>query len=1005
MNKKDKLSRKYLVTLYVNVQKASSHFRTPIFWINKYQTSISKSVMNETLQRIEDCARRHPHLALALFRKVESCAYQDEQLSLALDALARRFFISERLGNGNVMEDELCLGLQKAEQAGLPYQAGRLMQCLGRLRYTLGIYNEAIHYWTRCIDLCQVTLDIEILIEARIGLGQIYDALGDWETGARFHQDAGKLLEKFDRPYLKSKQLINLGVNSMHLGQMEIASTIFKEAIVQAQRATVSEYVAEAHWYLGLLAKQQGQLSLAQQEIQFAIKLAEIHEYPWLLGAAAHSLGEIVNEQGDTEHAIDIYLQALAHAEQVASREQRAHCSNALSLLYEKMDRPGLALTYARSHHQLLKEIAEGSVIDKFRGLREYDLSRKPPVERLLDLSSDSQLEEKNLAEALHHICNEALRILQIDSICLWLKDKEQQVRCEIIVGDLPFKFETGKILKQQDYVRYLQVIHAIKTPISTHDLRIHPAANELHQLYQDCDLRSLLEISVRLHGSQMGVISFGKARIQKNWTREDVLFGSHLANLVQQVISHDEYRQEQNRLEKRVEERTRELQQRTELLRTAHQNIFMLSEIGREITSQLDRDSIVKTLYQHVTKLMPAELLSVGTFKAEQNMIDFPCNILHGKNLRSFHRNMLDPDLLSVWCIKHSKPIYINDVREDYVHYIGIEGLDKLVAAETLSELDENFYPLSLIYVPLVIKGRLLGLISMQSSHVNAFERMHLDMLTTLAAYTAVAFDNADTYQQLSSAQQLLMSKEKLAALGALVAGIAHEINTPLGNCLLTATTLNENSAKFIRQLEDGSLKRSGLSQFTSGLSEANEMLMRNLFNATELVSSFKQVSVDQTSQQKREFNLLKTSMEIIRTMQARIQKNGHQIKVEIPAEIDIDSYPGPYGQVITNFINNALIHGFEDRHKGEMLLRAEQIDPEQIRIYFNDNGRGISPEHLRRVFDPFFTTKLGHGGSGLGMNIVHNIVTDLLGGKIVVSSKVGAGTTIILTLPIQAK
>lgn len=962
--------------------------------------------MNEILQRIETCARRHPHLALALFRKLENCAYQEEQLSLGLDALGLRFFINERLGNGKTMEDELCLGLQKAEQAGLPYQAGRLMQCLARIRYTSGIYNEAVHYWTRCIDLSQVTHDTEVLIEARIGLGQIYDALGDWETGARFHQDAGKLLEKFDRPYLKSKQAINLGVNHMHLGQLDVANRLFKEAIVQARRGEIPGYVAEAHWYLGLLAKQQGQLAQAEEEIRFAIQLAESHEYPWLLGAAAHSLAEIFDDRGETEAAIEIYLRALAQAEQIASREQRAHCSNALSLLYEKMDRPALALTYARSHHQLLKEIAEGSVIDKFRGLHEYDLSRKPPVELLLDLSSDSQLEEKNLADALHLICNEALRILQIDSICLWLKAKDQQqLRCEIIVGDLPFKFEIGSILKQQDYVRYLQVIHAIQAPISTHDLRIHPAANELNRLYSDCDLRSLLEISVRLHGQQIGVISFGKAKTQKNWTREDVLFGSHLANLVQQVISHDEYRQEQNRLEKRVAERTRELQQRTELLRTAHQNIFMLSEIGREITSQLDREGIVQTLYQHVTKLMPAELLSVGTYKAEQNMIDFPCNILHGKNLRPYHRSLLDPDLLSVWCIKHRKPIYINDVREDYVHYIGVEGLDKLVIADTLSELDEDFYPLSLIYVPLIIKGRLLGLISMQSSHVDAFERMHVDMLTTLAAYTAVAFDNADTYQQLSSAQQLLMSKEKLAALGALVAGIAHEINTPLGNCLLTATTLKENTTKFIRQLEDGTLKRSGLSQFTSALSEANEMLTRNLFNATELVSSFKQVSVDQTSQQRREFNLLKTSMEIIRTMQARIQKHGHQIEVDIPAEIEIDSYPGPYGQVISNFINNALIHGFEDRNKGEMLLRAEQIDTEQIRIYFSDNGRGISPEHLRRVFDPFFTTKLGHGGSGLGMNIVHNIVTDLLGGKIVVSSKLGMGTTIILNLPVKAK
>lgn len=180
--------------------------------------------------------------------------------------------------------------------------------------------------------------------------------------------------------------------------------------------------------------------------------------------------------------------------------------------------------------------------------------------------------------------------------------------------------------------------------------------------------------------------------------------------------------------------------------------------------------------------------------------------------------------------------------------------------------------------------------------------------------------------------------------------------------------------------------------------------MLMRNLLNASELVSSFKQVSVDQTSQQRRTFNLLKTSQEVVRTMQSRINKQGHQIQIDIPETIVIDSYPGPYGQVITNFINNTLLHGFEDRQHGQMRLSANQIDHQQVKICFSDNGVGMPTEHLRRVFDPFFTTKLGHGGSGLGMNIVHNIVSNLLGGSINVESVVGAGTTITLILPLYA-
>ena len=960
--------------------------------------------MNELLERIETCARRHPHLALVLFQTLERNAMQEAQLALALSALVRRFFTCERLGLGGTMEDVLSQGLQKAEQAGLPYQTAQLMLCLGKLHYTQASYNEAIHYWTRCIDLCQVTHDTDVLIEARIGLGQIYDALGDWETGARFHLDAGKLLEKLHHPYLKSKQAINLGVNHMYLGQAEVASSLFHNAIAEAERGEIAEYVAEGHWYLGILAKQQGQIGQAQQEIEHAIALAKRCEYPWLLGAAYKSLAEIFVEQNQYEAALATYQQALLHAENIGSRTQASHCCEALSQLHESLDQAALALRYARRHQQLQNEMANGGAIDKLRALRDYDLSKKAPVEVLLDLSSDSLLEEKKLAEALAQIAQEALRILQVDSFCLWLRDTEtQQLRCATMAGDLPVPFGVGQVLKPQDYVRYSQVMRNLHAPIATHDLRVHPAAKELNTLYVNCNLCSLLEVSVRLHGKQIGVMSFGKSHTPKNWTREDVLFASHLANLAQQVISLDEHRQTQSRLEKRVTERTRELEQRTELLRTAHQNIYMLSEIGREISSQLNRDSIIQTLYQHVTRLMPAELLSVGIYKAEQQIIEFPCNILHGKNLPTYQRQLQDPDLLSTWCIKHCKEIYINDVREDYVHYIGIEGLDKLIPADALRAPEEHFYPLSLIYVPLIVKDRLLGLISMQSSQADAFERMHVDMLTTLAAYTAVAFDNADTYQQLSSAQQMLMSKEKLAALGALVAGVAHEINTPLGNCLLTATTLQENSVKFIQQLESGSLKRSGLSLFTAHLTEANEMLIRNLHNATELVSSFKQVSVDQTSQQRRPFNLLKTSVEIVRTLQGSIQKHAHQISIDIPADINLDSYPGPYGQVITNFINNAIIHGFDGRSQGTMRLHARPIDATQIIIEFSDNGCGISPEHLGRVFDPFFTTKLGHGGSGLGMNIVHNIVTNLLGGTISVDSVANQGTHIRLVLPTQ--
>lgn len=435
--------------------------------------------------------------------------------------------------------------------------------------------------------------------------------------------------------------------------------------------------------------------------------------------------------------------------------------------------------------------------------------------------------------------------------------------------------------------------------------------------------------------------------------------------------------------------------------LQQAQRNIFRLSEIGREITSSLDRETIMDIVYRHVHELMGAEVFAIGLCRPEQHIIEFPHNILRGERMLPYLRDMRDTDLLSVWCATHQKEIYINDIYAEYGAYISAAGLDRLTVDSAYPDLSQKIIPVSHIYAPLIIKNRTIGVIAIQSTARNAFQRMHLDMAMTLAAYTAIALDNADTYQQLAKAQQILVSKEKLAALGALVAGIAHELNTPIGNSLLTASTVLEQSISFMQKLETNTLRRSELATFAGIVCEANELLMRNLSNAADLVSSFKQVSADQASQQRRVFNLAQSSQEIVRTLHSRIRKLGHTLEIDIPLDIELNSYPGPYGQILTNFINNAMLHGFENREHGAMHLSARKTDNGQVQIVFSDNGQGISAEHLRRIFDPFFTTKLGHGGSGLGLSIVHNLVSDLMGGKIAVESTLGLGTRITLNLP----
>jgi PAS domain S-box-containing protein len=254
-----------------------------------------------------------------------------------------------------------------------------------------------------------------------------------------------------------------------------------------------------------------------------------------------------------------------------------------------------------------------------------------------------------------------------------------------------------------------------------------------------------------------------------------------------------------------------------------------------------------------------------------------------------------------------------------------------------------------------------------------------------------------------LNLAQEELVRSEKLAALGSLVAGIAHELNTPIGNSLMVASTLVDRTRDFSESYANG-LKRSTLESYIDDSAKAGDILVRNLYRAADLVTSFKQVAVDQTSSQRRQFSLAEVTSEIILTLSPMLKKTSVNVRQNIPATIRMDSYPGPLGQIVNNLVNNALLHGLEGRDNGTIWIEAQTVADGWIELTVKDDGVGIPAANLNRIFDPFFTTKLGAGGSGLGLNITHTLVTSLLGGRIHVQSEVGVGTSFIISLPTTA-
>ena len=455
-----------------------------------------------------------------------------------------------------------------------------------------------------------------------------------------------------------------------------------------------------------------------------------------------------------------------------------------------------------------------------------------------------------------------------------------------------------------------------------------------------------------------------------------------HLAHQVAQRTNELEHKQlELVRANQDLNRANDELAQSADTLRE-------LDHIGRDITANLDLQTAFETVHQHVMRLLDAPSLIIFRFNPDLMQLELAFGREHGHALPGH-----------TIAINSSSSSSARTARER--HEILIEVLPdpgNPQAARTSRNL------MTALYVPLIVDHRLLGVMSMQSGLPQAYGERERLIFRNLCAYTAIALDNANAYRRLQEAQDKLVEQEKLAALGALVAGVAHELNTPIGNSILMLSAMQSKTQEFSGKVDQGQLRRSDLDDYLEDTHEASRVIMRGLSSAADLVASFKQVAVDRTAAHQRLFNLSHTSHEIIATMMNQIKIAGHQIELDMGEDIMLNSYPGPYGQVIANLINNALLHAFEGETQGAMRLSARQEIPERVIIEFHDNGKGIAPDHLKRIFDPFFTTKMGQGGSGLGLSISYNIVTSLLNGSIRVESTPGKGTCFIMDLPVKA-
>jgi C4-dicarboxylate-specific signal transduction histidine kinase len=277
--------------------------------------------------------------------------------------------------------------------------------------------------------------------------------------------------------------------------------------------------------------------------------------------------------------------------------------------------------------------------------------------------------------------------------------------------------------------------------------------------------------------------------------------------------------------------------------------------------------------------------------------------------------------------------------------------------------------------------------------------ENKVLDRTSQLEASNAVT---ENTLKELKETQAHLVELEKMSSLSTLVAGVAHEINTPVGVSITATSMLQKKNQLFTEQYQAQKISRNGFEEYLTSTDELINMIDFNLQRASELIRSFKRVAVDQTSEETRTFFLSNYLEEIIISLKPKFKSTQHSIDIDAPTDLELTSYPGAFSQIITNLVFNSITHGFKDTELGEIAISAQQHD-QSIVIRYQDNGCGISSDEIKKIYEPFYTTNRKQGNSGLGMHIVYNLVNQSLGGEIDCNSELGEGVRFTITLPIR--
>ncbi|MFA6260589.1 MAG: GAF domain-containing protein [Bacteroidia bacterium] len=480
-----------------------------------------------------------------------------------------------------------------------------------------------------------------------------------------------------------------------------------------------------------------------------------------------------------------------------------------------------------------------------------------------------------------------------------------------------------------------------------------------------------------------------------------------------------EEIEKKKTELELRVKERTEQLKHQKDELEETFSKLKLLTEIGQEISSTLNLDTILNTIYENINNLMDATVFGIGIYHADEEIIEYRLAIENGLRYQPYTRSMEDKNQFPVWCIENKSEIFINDVAKDSGKYLN-EELNGIVEAPLLEDGTRAKIPTSLIYIPLLFDNKPIGVLTVQSYRKYAYNPYHLDFLRSLATYITTAIQNAGSYQkmtaafeQLKSAQTKLVESEKMASLGVLTAGVAHEINNPVNFISGGIQSLDDNYAdlknlvelmlQYIRKPDETlqktileKEKQLQLEQLLPEMEALIESVKHGAKRTSDIVKGLRNFSRLDEDDMKRAS--LEEGIESTLVILNNQLKNRIEVKRDFGNIPELMCFPGQLNQVFMNILYNAAdaIIG-----KGEIHINT-RVENNQVKISFADSGSGMPEEIRAHIFEPFFTTKPVGKGTGLGLSIAYGII-EKHKGSIEVESEPGKGTTFKITLPVK--